>query len=501
MNTVLSVSDLKEGLETYKREVAAPYQNALIGTVAIATGFFLAKRLIFQSGMSSKDFIYWYVLKEISIPFIAYATIAVCLLASLLRVDTLYQKLFLRSHQKLLGQLNGAQALDSATLRQACALKTNVKFKEFILEKMDFEQLREARDVLGSKQFKQLIDRKPLSPYTQIWKTIEALPALTHVNEITPHLYTLKRFRNYTWYTPFVKELDRAFREKPLYQNLRPHLLTLSTTLEEIAISFELPGCAPMIIQRDLLDKIGDAPVQLIGFGARDWKTVGRDVAVSQAFVNSPEAYRCFKRIIERLQDKPIPFQLDQFLRDAEFANKYFGEEGLKRVERDFNERSVPLTLENYEYLGNFYSQNLPGSTLKKKVMERLVDLFKAGFHSSEETAEFARNYGLEDQLIPPKEVLLERFNQEGSNQTFFALYDVCSEGEFADLLQDNRDKLCTLARIKPLLNFFYAKRGEPKGIACHQFFANYVRTLSRTEVVQIWGINQSPPGVEEQTV
>lgn len=509
MNNVLTVADLKKGLQEFldtprKENVTQGYWSCLVISIGGVASVFFARTLVSQA-VSKPLFAMLSKAEQkaqiwsccIIAPVLGIA--AAALLAVILRIETLLQKIFLSSHRNFLRELNTSdQAVDKATLRQACALNTDLEFKNFLLKQMDFEQLKEARAVFGSKQFMQLINVDfPQSPYTQIWKTIETLSAITNVDAIVPHINTLKNFSGRPWYLPMVKELDQVFRNKPIYHTILPHLLTLSTSIEEIALSFQLPGCAPLIVKREVLEKIGDVPIQLFGFGNRKWEELGREATVPQEVIGSVEDYETFKRIIARYQGLTYSFRLDQFLRDAAFADKYFSLDG---VEQGFDEESVAPTLENYEKLGEFYCKNfVSGSRFQKQIMDKLVTLFKASPHTHEEKITFATKYGLENRLIPSKEVLLVRFEEETTDEVLFDLYEVCSAEELLELLQGARDKLCTLPRIKSLLAFFYAKKEVARGQACHQFFANYVKTLSRDEMVQIWGVNQIPPGVEVQ--
>lgn len=509
MNTHLTLADVKISLKELKKpegDFKWSRLDRLLLPVGIATmvSVGIVASLIFDRFCGSKimampppfasiDSRHWrevkLVLRSLG-SIIAFITgVGGSVIGSVVRAVIFY---FYKDFFKIQNELKGLDEfqrempLKGNSLQKVLSLRTDETFRQQLIDKMDLEQLGEARSNLGTKQFNRLI-QKSSAPNVNLWKDLEKIAFSSDRQGILKNLEKLQAFKEKIWYPALLRQIDKEMQDRKVYDVIRPQLLKMAPVLDLVKIEFNDPTLPPIIIKQDVAQQLS-GPLLPVAFKLLQWRNHGKvvdkkrggkiylhpqqapfpSVRGTQEFF-TPSRYHSFKRIVEGLNGEKVTCSFEEILDDLRFADMWMSSEVFNVVESDLFRYPIPETYQSYQKVGEIY-QIVISSPGKDYFLKKMETVFNSTIHTREET----------DLLIPveDKSLVIQKFNDSPSPNLLAVLYRYCDEKEFTDLFTGAKDKLINGKYFKSLLHHFTTYK-DAKGAVVVRACNEYQKSLS----------------------
>lgn len=278
--------------------------------------------------------------------------------------------------------------------------------KKALLNKMDMEQLGQARQILGSKHFARLC--KQITPPTapiQVWKTVDEILSKQTKETLHQAIDQIEKGAEGTdpHFKPFMNALDREIqlRHPAVYPEVQEKLWKLMPTLAKVTI--EMKGHSSVVIKLGVAQTIRGAidlylaEPQLNEYRREvpdEQKKIPSHVKLPKELFESPKDANAFKRIFTLLNGEAYKVDFLEWLHDLQIAHKYFDQATLEKVEGQFDSLGINL-VQCMGICGTYDAKGIQTPKLNQ-FRTRLEQLYLAQPRRKlEEDIEFAQAFSL----------------------------------------------------------------------------------------------------------
>lgn len=380
--------------------------------------------------------------------------------------------------------------LKGLLLERTLSYKVNFDIKGSLLAEMDFDQLGEARRILGSKKFGQLTQYTSTQPI-QVWRQIGNIGGETTLQGMLNALSRLQPPEKDDPYAlSFATNLEKEIqiRQPKIYQEFRERLWQDYPYLRKVRV--EVEGYPPFEIKAAAVNKLeGSILDQYLFEGKIASGNLPPKITLSKDLLTTKQDYESYCRIFKLLGGESYNGNLSMWLDDIKNADTRFGQIAVEELEKELTTLPFPAVLENYEAICSFYVDTLKEVPLH--LQRKLYQLYQAKIPRTEkEDIAFEERYCIYKLLRPEAASITQNYGRNQTIENFKMCFLALPMEDFQIFF---KDEMITTQNLKPLYSYFSLARGSgaQKVVdGCKRL----TQSLTADERNIIFGYRQTPP-------